>query len=351
MHENGKGYWQRLNYLMVVEIALGATVSLLLASWAGLMYSASAGVTTLLTIQNTRDKTLRTTLQRYMVFLLMLGLTRLIMVPLQFSAVSFGLFLLLFVGLCWLSGTQLVMASNAVLATHFLIEKNMGLPLIINEFWLLTIGATVGVVVNLLIPYRRQPLSRYRDEAEAELRDILSAMSRRALGLCQAEGNLAPCTAEAIAGENGLMQAGFDKLEEMLGSYELAARDEGGNRLQGQSIYPIKYFQMRTRQMGFLKRIWSNLERVQRVYSASKPLAALLLDIAESFGESNNALRLLEEHAKLEESYDVSALPRSRGEFEARALLFVMLQDIRSFLEIKRDFYASLAPEEIRKYW
>ncbi len=351
MQNNTKRWWRRVNILMAAEIALGAALSLLLASWAGLLYSASAGITTLLTIQNTRDMTLKTTLQRYLVFLLMLALSRVTMVPLGFSALSFGLFLFFFVGLCWMSGTQQVMASNAVLATHFLIEGNMGLPLIINEFWLLTIGATVGVLVNLLVPQRRLPLSRYRDEAEAALREILTAMSRRALGMCDAGGSLVPCTAEAVAGENERMQADFAKLDDMLAGYEMAARDESGNRLQGQSIYPIKYFQMRTRQAGFLKRIWSNLERVQRVYSASRPLAELLGDIAESFGESNNALRLLDEHAKLEASYDVSALPKSRDEFETRALLFVMLQDIRSFLEIKRDFYASLAPEEIRKYW
>ena len=351
MRRSGNDNWRRVNYLVVMEIALGSTISLLLASWAGLMYSASAGITTLLTIQNTRDKTLKTTLQRYLAFLLMLGLTRLIMVPLQFSALSFGLFLLFFVGLCYASGMQLVMASNAVLATHFLIEKNMGLPLVVNEFWLLTIGATAGLMLNLLIPHQRQPLSHYRDEVEGMLKDILCAMSSRALGLCRVDGRLITCTADHLARENALMQGGFARLEKLLSDYELAARDEGGNRLQTQAIYPIKYFQMRSRQVAFLKRIWGNLERVQRVYSASQPLADFLLDIASSFGESNNALRLLEEHRKLEENYEVSALPQSRGEFEARALLYVVLLDIRSFLEIKRDFYASLEPEEIRRYW
>ena len=351
MLKTGKDRRGQLNWLVVAEIALGSTISLLTASWAGLMYSASAGITTLLTIQNTRDKTLKTTLQRYLVFLLMLGLTRLIMVPLQFSALSFGLFLLFFVGLCYASGTQLVMASNAVLATHFLIEKNMGLPLVINEFWLLTIGATAGLMLNLLIPHQRQPLSHYRDEVEGMLKNILSAMSSRALGLCRADGRLVTCTASHLARENELMQGGFARLEKLLSAYELAARDEGGNRLQAQAIYPIKYFQMRSRQVAFLKRIWSNLERVQRVYSASRPLADFLMNIANSFSESNNALRLLEEHRRLEESYVVSALPQSRDEFEARALLYVMLLDIKSFLEIKRDFFTSLEPEEIRRYW
>jgi hypothetical protein len=40
-----------------MEIALGSKISLLRASWAGLMYSASPGITTLLTIQSTLDKT------------------------------------------------------------------------------------------------------------------------------------------------------------------------------------------------------------------------------------------------------------------------------------------------------
>ena len=47
---------------------------------------------------------------------------------------------------------------------------------------------------------------------------------------------------------------------------------------------------------------------------------------------------LLEELAKLREDYSVQELPRSREEFENRAMLYHIMEDMKAFLEIKREF-------------
>ncbi|MHC1785722.1 MAG: aromatic acid exporter family protein [Christensenellales bacterium] len=342
---------RRPEFLIAVEIALGSTISILLADWAKLLFSASAGITTLLTIQNTRDKTLRTSLQRYAAFLLMLLLVRLVMQPLNFSAPSFGLFLLLFVSLCHALRMQAVMPSNAVLATHFLIQGHMQIPLIMNAFWLLTIGAGVGVLLNLLIPHQRQPLTRYRDEIESSLRAILSAIGRRAAGLGRKGEALPEERTAARAAEDRQMADDLEGLERRLADYEQAARDEGANRLQRRDSYPIRYFQMRSRQTNYLRRMWSNMQRMGRGHQILLPVAAFLMQIAERFSESNNAVDLLRQQALLEADYDISPLPESRAEFEDRALMYVLLQDLRSLLEIKRDFVAALTAGELKDNW
>lgn len=337
--------------LIALEIALGATISILIAEAAGLQFAASAGITTLLTIQHTRNLTLSTSVQRYVVFLMMLALSRLVMAPLQFSTLSFGLFLLALAALCYLLGLQAVMPSNAVLASHFLVERHMALPLIVNEFWILTIGAAVGIAVNLLIPHHRQPLSRYRDLVEGSLRDILLVMSRRSQGLCEVAGRQQPCTQEALTQENERMRQLFSALDGQLTDYERAAREEDANRLQGHGAYPIAYFQMRSRQAAYLQRMWDRVARQQRSYRVTRPVADLLRDISERFAESNNAQALLEQLQRLEKDYDASPLPVNREEFEHRALVYALLQDLRSFLTIKRDFMASLSEKDIRTYW
>ena len=96
MTTNRKKRSRRLNPFIILEIALGATISILLAELLGLQFASSAGITTLLTIQNSRDLTLKTTLQRYGAFVLMLALSFALMQPLRFTVISFGLFLLFF---------------------------------------------------------------------------------------------------------------------------------------------------------------------------------------------------------------------------------------------------------------
>ena len=45
------------------------------------------------------------------------------------------------------------------------------------------------------------------------------------------------------------------------------------------------------------------------------------------------------------------ALPATREEFEARAILFQVLLELEEFLRMKREFVAELTAEETRKFW
>ena len=333
---------RNLNPFIIMEIALGATVSILLAEMVGLRYASAAGITTLLTIQNSRDLTVKTTLQRYAAFALMLALSFVIMRPMGFSVISFGLFLLAFVALCLLLNLQAVIASNAVLATHFLAEGHMQPFMMLNALWILTIGAAVGVLVNLLIPHQRRPLAHYRDRVEDALRDILRVMARRILS---------PTGGANTEGENARVREAFDALEDRLVRYQAAAAEESGNRFAGTSTYPVRYFQMRSQQVVLLMRIWHNLERVQDSYQLHGRLSQFFMTTSDTFSERNNAVGLLNLHAQLEDQYRAAPLPASRQEFENRALMFAVLMDIKSFLTIKRDFIAEVNDEELERYW
>ena len=45
------------------------------------------------------------------------------------------------------------------------------------------------------------------------------------------------------------------------------------------------------------------------------------------------------------------ALPATREEFEARAILFQVLLELEEFLLIKREFVAEMTAEEIGEFW
>ena len=325
------------NYIIVLEIALGTTVSILLADLIGLKFSAVAGITTLLTIQNTFEDTLVTAIKRYIAFVLMVFLCWLIFELFHFHTLSFGLFLLLFVGVCYTFDMQAVVASNAVLATHFLIEQSITFPLIINEFGLLFIGSAVGILVKLLIPRRPAPLKRFRDEIEEIFRQLLRMMSSKIM--------------QTLDESKIDIHSSFDELEKKLSGYESTAITEIANKILPQSNYPVLYFQMRSRQASFMRRIWNNLERTYERHDTNKLLANFLSDVAEGFHERNNALLMLNELDQIDKKYDLLTLPKTRQEFEDRALLYAVIQDFRSLLEIKRDFMLSVDQSEMSSYW
>ncbi len=327
-----------LDLLSVAEVALGTTSGILLADMLGLKYSAVAGITTLLTIQNTRGATLKTAGKRMLAFALMVILCFAALPPLHFHTLSFGLFLLFFVGICYLLDLQSVIASSAVLATHFLIEKNMGFPLILNEFGLLVVGSGIGVLVKLIIPRPRAPLTSFRDNIEDSFRAILRTMADK--------------TMHALAGlEDETMDIAFESLEEKLSNYESAAVFESDNRLFIQGHYPVAYFQMRSRQASFLKRIWQNLVRTSQSHGTNFLLADFFNEVADGFSEDNIALSMLQTLERIDHVYDKLPLPQDRKEFEDRALLYAVMQDLRSFLEVKRNFALAINNEKSGERW
>lgn len=349
-----KNKWSRylgsLNTPILIEIALGATIAIFIADAMGLQYSAAAGITTLLTIQNTRKETVRSTVQRYVSFVVMLLLVRVILDPLGYTTIGFGLFLLFYVGACFALGVQAVMSSNAVLATHFLAAQHMGFDLIVNEFWILTIGASVGVLLNILIPTQKKPLAQYRDDVEDRLKHILGFFADRIDSLADdVEGDVDK--RRQLEAEDREVQAGFDQLRDDLKAYRDAATVDMANRYIGERDYPVQYFEMRTRQAVVLENIWDNLVRVRASYSMNAAFSEYVRDIARSFHEYNNAEKLLDGLQVLEMMYDDAALPQTRAEFKNRALLYVIMQDVRQFLQLKRDFILEVSKHEREKHW
>lgn len=329
---------RQVDLISVAEVAVGTTLAIVLADLIGLKYSAVAGITTLLTIQNTRGATLKTAGKRVAAFALMVVLCLATLLPLRFHTLSFGLFLLLFVGLCYLLDLQSVIASSAVLATHFLIEKSMAPGLILNEFGLLMAGSGVGVLIKLIIPRRRAPLARFRDDIEDSFRAILRAMAAKTIHALSDEDD--PDTLNS-----------FDQLEKKLADYENAALFESDNHLLQAGQYPVVYFQMRSRQASFMRRIWQNLSRTGQSHGTNFLLADFFNEVASGFSEGNTALPMLQTLERIDHVYDRLPLPRDRKEFEDRALLYAVIQDMRSLLQIKRDFALSANDEGTKAKW
>ena len=95
---------------------------------------------------------------------------------------------------------------------------------------------------------------------------------------------------------------------------------------------------MRSRQCIILKRVYSDIVRLNTAPQQVRALAGFVMKTADEFAEENDVHSLLEELDKLREGYSVQELPRSREEFENRAMLYHIMEDMRVFLEIKREF-------------
>lgn len=327
---------KRVNLLFLIKAGVGSAIAIWLASSFGLLYSPSAGIITLLTIQNTKKQTLEIALRRIMAFLLAVAISFIVFRSLGYHSASFGVFILVFVGLCIALRLEDGISMNAVLMTHFLIEEHMDFDLIVNEVCILLLGMGIGILLNLFMPKYKKRIRREQLAVEEAMKEILRSL---AMMLRNKEMLKNP------------IQAEFTRLDVMLEELLKKAYEDAGNTLLNNTRYLVSYLEMRKHQVDVLKSIQENIQQIPVLLPQSLPLADFMVNTAESYHELNNVEELLQELQALNQHYKKEALPVTREEFEYRAILFQILKQLEYFLIIKRSFVKELDETQMNTYW
>ena len=336
----------KVNPLFIFKVAIGSAIAIVIAEASGLMYSTSAGIITLLTVQNTKKETLLIALKRIISFLLAVIISFIMFSSFGYEPWVFGGFVLIFVGLSYLFNLKDGISMNSVLMTHFLIEKRVDIPMFFNEVMILCIGMGIGIVINLIMPNYKQKILQKQRFLEEEMRKTLKAM---ALALRDKKACLiqeGPYENMTMVSDSEHVIIDFRGLDNMLEDLINKAYEDAGNTLLSNTRYLISYLEMRKHQTDVLKIISRNIMEIPVLLKQSSPLADFIDKTADSFHEMNNVKELLVDIDDLYMKYKEDKLPVSRDEFEYRAVLFRILKEFEYFLQIKRNFILELEKDE-----
>lgn len=309
-----------------LKIAIAALLAIAIAGELGLKYSATAGVITILSIQNTKRETLKSARNRGLAFLCALILGFICYQILGFTLWAFAVYLFLFALLCLQLNWVEALAMDSVLITHFLTEQSMTPELILNEVLLFVIGTGLGIIINLHLHKKEEEFDRLAGCVDEQIKGILHRMS---LWL--------PKEDKSEYGSDC-----FEKLAQTLEEAKLCAATNYNNALRNQSTYELDYIRMREQQSVVLKEIYSNIKRISYLPKQAEQVAALLARIEQDYHKNNTVVGLIAELEVLLADMKKQELPGSREEFEARAILFYILMQLKSMLEIKQKFILSL---------
>ncbi len=322
---------KKVNILFLLKTGIGSAAAILIANALGLLYSPSAGIITLLTIQNTKKETLVIAIKRVEAFVLATILSYLVFSSLGYTAIAFGAFVTVFVASCFLFDLKDGISMNAVLMTHFLIEKHMSPALIFNEICILMIGMGIGILLNLAMPRNIERIRREQALLEEEMKKQLRGM----------EGILREVEKEVD----------FTALENSVERLLKSAYEEADNRLMSDTRYLVSYLEMRKHQIDVLKDISITLRQIVTWPVQAEPIADFIEHMAASFHERNNVTGLLAILEQLKEHFRNEPLPVSREEFENRAMLYQVLKELEYFLLLKRNFILELEEKDMKTYW
>lgn len=328
---------QKIDYIKIFKIAAGAGMAIALAEGLGLRYATSAGVITLLSIQDTKKETIRVMTLRLCSFMIALALSAACFSAFGYGALGISVFLLFFSGVSIAFRMQEGISVNTVLMTHFMAEQSMSAGDVGNELALLAVGAGIGVLLNLYIPGKERQIRAKQQQIEGRMREILDAMA------CML----------SIPGEASVegLRAGLKELEREIRAGEKNAYEEMENKLLTETRYYLRYMNMRQMQSAVLSQVAENIGHLSALPPQSEQIAFFIRQIGGSFHEYNNAAALLGELSRVKDDMRKQPLPDTRDEFESRAVLYRILLELEHFLRIKRMFVEAMSEAEIEKFW
>lgn len=304
------------------KISLGCFLSMIAATVLGLKYSATAGLITILSIQQTKKETVITALKRLSAFFCAVVISVLCFNLLGYTTLAFGVYLFIFVMLCMILDWQIATVPISVLITHLLAEKSCDISILLNEFLIFVIGAGVGTIINMHLHNNKQKMNSSREKLDNEIKAILERMSQRILTDDKSDYN-SDC---------------FKKIDKLLFEARQVAYENQNNKLIGAESYDIDYLKMRENQCSILMEMYKSILKISVTPEQSKVISEFLKKTSSEFHEKNDVKNLISELEDIFADMRFQKMPESRTEFENRAVLYSLMLQIKDFLSIKYDF-------------
>lgn len=309
-------------YNLAFKMTISATISLLIADFLKLDYATVAAVIAILSIQDTRKKSLLVAKNRVIACLVGLALSVIIYKIIGHNAIAFGVFLIIFIPLTSRFNVEEGLIASVVLSTHLLVASNVTVIMIKNELLLMIIGIGISSIANLFMPSLEDSFKEDKEHIENNFRIIISKMSKSLI------------TQAVDIDEQNII----NEIEKILEKSKDRAYKIVNNNFINSKFYYTDYINMRINQFNIIKRMRGHFEKFYMSLEQTKLIAEFTKSVADNIREDNDCKDLMNRVRELRAGFKEMELPKSREEFENRAQLLQFLNDMEEFLSMKRDF-------------
>lgn len=312
-----------------IKTAIGASLAIWLTT--GLLkleFAAFAAIIVMMCIERTKKQTVETILDKFFACLLSLFLSGITFEVFGYNPVVFGLFILFFVPVLVKLKIQGGFITSMVIVTHLYTLKEFGFSIILNELLIIIIGVGIAFIINSIMPSFKKEIETYKDKIEDKFSKILYEFAAYLRSPDRVwDGK------EVLEAEDLIKKA-----------KEVAIRDIENHLIKNKK-HDYFYLEMREDQFNILKRMLPVVSSLGVSLKQSEYFADFLEFLSENVSEKNITHISLK---KLDECWDLikkTDLPKTREEFETRANLFYLMNEIETYLRIKKKLYARKGEE------
>lgn len=304
--------------MRTVKTAFGAIVAVLISQFLNLDYAANSGIIVILSVQSTKKKSKDLAIMRIGSTILALTIGTLVFSFMGFTAVAFGVYLLIFIPIAVQLKFHDGIVPCSVLVTHLLSIQSVALPALVNEMMQMFIGAGIGFLLNLYMPSLEKRIEQDIVEIDEMVRKILFEMA-----------NCLRTKATTID------EMYYTQLEAKLKESYNRVKIESENQLIYKQYNHIHYMESRIIQYDILYHMRRCFKRLYASYKQTLMVADLTDMIAINFHGLEISEELNQQIQEYRSTFRLLPLPLTREEFENRATLYEYLNDLEHFLKAK----------------
>ena len=307
-------------FIRAIKLSLGALVGIWVAYFLGLTHPLTAGIIVLLSLGKTRRSSIEVALVRVKAVGLAFILASTIFLVAGFTVYSFGLFLFLYIPCILKLKLEDGLVIGSVLSTHLITATTVNMDILFNTTILFVIGVSVALVFNLYMPDMSKEIVKDQQYIEDRFRELLLMMTTM------------------IRGDKNFDQKVMSDVETFIDHALARARMNEENNLLLDVSYHTNYIKMRKLQFDVLSRMMGLVGKVEMNLSQADLLADLTEELACTLSKTNTGKDLLNKIDDALAEFQQGELPKSRREFENRAILFQYLSEFRHIVELKGEF-------------
>jgi uncharacterized membrane protein YgaE (UPF0421/DUF939 family) len=323
------------------KIATGSSFAILIAEALSLEYAASAGIITLLTVQYTKQATLRLVISRIISFILFILLAGTVKKFISSDPLGFGIYLLFVCLFSFQAKLEPTVSVNAVFGTHIFRSGSSVLnwKFAENEFALLIIGTAIAVLLNLYMPDKEKELKKDIRKIEKDLGLLLHSMSLHLMQLSQLT----------------IDRRHIGKLIEQIDRTLDKAFANKENTLQSHSLYYIEYLRMRKAQCIELSHFYREItslgeEELWEMPEQATVIAGFLNTSARELCITSGTEASIKKIHTVLEKLDSYPLPKTKQEFRTRFVLYHLMAGMEELTRLEKNFTENLTDEQKNIY-
>lgn len=293
-------------------------VAVLIAQYLSLEYQYAAATICILSLESTRKASLRSSLERVLAASFGLILSATTIKLFRFNPISLVIFTAIFMPLCIRFNLMQGFFTNIVLATHFLLDKNVSLIFMFDQYLLLLVGVLCAILSNLYMPSQNNEIISQLEKIDSTMRDIIfdfaKALKYKAVSLRQDEL--------------------FEELKLNLDDCKNLVEMEKENSFFFKNVDISKNYSLKFSEYIVLLKIRECFNKISTDISVTSELAIILRDLA-TLNSNSYTYHMLLKRIKHSENRFKKDISEKNLNIENKATYFLLIENIKELIRFK----------------